>query len=157
MSKTVIAHLLLCPCFYGFTITNAQLLLYSIHIVPTQCVKKGESYTLTAPANYTGIQWFTLSGATAMPDSGANTNILVVTQAGTYYYTATDNASCAIELCCPVTMTTVSNPLPSISIVTVPDCGLSNGALTATVTGGTSPYTYLWSTIPAQTLASAGI
>lgn len=154
MSKTVTATFSYAPACTASAIINAPVQCNTPCPPSTYSMCQGESYTLTAPANYTGIQWFTLSGATAMPIGGANTNILVVTQAGTYYYTATDNASCAIELCCPVTVT-ISNPLPSISIVTVPDCGLSNGALTATVTGGTSPYTYLWSTIPVQTLANA--
>jgi hypothetical protein len=34
-------------------------------------------------------------------------------------------------------------------------CGLNNGWAAVTVTGGTAPYTYAWSTVPSQTTATA--
>jgi len=42
-----------------------------------------------------------------------------------------------------------------IIITTTPSPGDTNGVVTALVTGGTSPYFYLWSTTPPQTTASA--
>lgn len=52
----------------------------------------------------------------------------------------------------------ISQPTPVA--VTVVDsnttCGKSNGEAMASVSGGTSPYAYLWNTSPAQTTASAG-
>ena len=62
--------------------------------------------------------------------------------AGTFPVIATDTNGCKSSL-----LAVISEPNPiTITIeVTNSECGDSSGSATATVTGGTSPYTYEWS------------
>ncbi|OFY70837.1 MAG: hypothetical protein A3G23_11995 [Bacteroidetes bacterium RIFCSPLOWO2_12_FULL_37_12] len=65
--------------------------------------------------------------------------------AGTYTVTITDTNGCTATASSSVS----NNGGPSLAIVdsTNPDCsGGSNGSIEVSATGGTSPYTYLWST-----------
>jgi gliding motility-associated-like protein len=84
----------------------------------------------TGPYSY---QWMpgNLSG-------GTQTNLT----AGTYTITATDANACTGTL-----TITITEPLAlTITGTTVnADCNQSNGAVSMVVSGGTSPYTYLWS------------
>ena len=114
----------------------------------------GDTYTLTAPAGYSGYQWYTVVGMTETPIAGATSNVYVATMPGTYIYRAIDNGSCAIELCCPVTLNDV-RPLLSCTAIVTPGCGQSNGSATVTAVGGAGGYTYSWGTTPAQTGATA--
>ena len=61
---------------------------------------------------------------------------------GTYFLSVTDANGC-------VTNDTVALVNTGIPVVTAniddPECGLNDGSITAVVTGGTAPYTYLWS------------
>ncbi len=66
--------------------------------------------------------------------------------AGTYTITVTDANSCTASQ----TGITLTQPASVLSIVTTPSAvtcqGGSNGSITAVPSGGTSPYTYAWST-----------
>jgi PKD repeat protein len=64
--------------------------------------------------------------------------------AGTYTVTATNPAGCTASASAVIT-SAPSNISVTFS-TTLAACGQSNGGATATVTGGSSPYTYLWST-----------
>jgi hypothetical protein len=72
---------------------------------------------------------------------------------GIYSVTVTDANNCTVEQ----TLVLTDTPGPTLSAGTVVDatCNASNGSLQVTVTGGTSPITYLWSTTPAQNTATA--
>ncbi|MFT3886411.1 MAG: choice-of-anchor L domain-containing protein [Flavobacteriales bacterium] len=75
---------------------------------------------------------------------------------GTYTVTARDVNNCTATQ--PVTITGPSAAL-SASIPTHTDAacnGAQNGSATVNVSGGTAPYTYNWSTSPAQSTATAG-
>jgi PKD repeat protein len=71
--------------------------------------------------------------------------------AGTYTVTVSDTTHCAVTSA-PVTITEPS-PL-SIAFTNTPSSG-SNGSAKATVSGGTTPYTYSWNTNPIQTTQTA--
>ena len=62
--------------------------------------------------------------------------------AGSYTVTVRDAGGCSVTLPCVITQ-----PLELVATVNVRDiyCGVSQGSLTATVIGGTQPYTYIWS------------
>ncbi len=104
------------------------------------------SATVTAGG---GVPAYTYSWA---PSGGTNSNASGLS-AGTYTVTVTDANGCTSTA--SVTLTQPPTMNPSISaIVNVACHGGNTGSLTATETGGTAPYTYLWN--PAgQTNATA--
>lgn len=72
--------------------------------------------------------------------------------AGTYTITVNDNNNC------PGTQTVTITEPPVLSATTSntpTTCGLNNGTVTATPTGGTSTYTYSWNSTPVQTTQTA--
>lgn len=75
--------------------------------------------------------------------------------AGSYTVTATDALGCPWVL-----STTVGAPaaitIPSIQSTDETCAGLGNGSVTVTVSGGTAPYTYLWSTNATTSSITAG-
>lgn len=80
--------------------------------------------------------------------SGATANNL---QAGSYSLTVKDNNGCSATAA-----TIINEPAAIAASFTIQNatCGVNNGGVTATVTGGLSPYTYTW--MPGN-IASAGI
>ena len=73
--------------------------------------------------------------------NGANTQSINVTTAGAYSVTVSSNGCSSTSN--PVTVTSTSI---NISVnISSPSCGASNGSITATVSGGQSPYAVQWS------------
>jgi gliding motility-associated-like protein len=62
---------------------------------------------------------------------------------GTYYITVTDNVAGCVSIAGFNVQS--GNAVVVTSSVTQPACGLINGAIDLTTSGGTGPYTYLWS------------
>ncbi|HQU65314.1 MAG TPA: Ig-like domain-containing protein, partial [Flavobacteriaceae bacterium] len=94
----------------------------------------------TASANVTGgsgnFSYAWSNGGTTQTISGL--------AAGSYTVTVTDN----VTLCTASSTTTVNQPAvltSGIAVNNVPCYGDSTGSLDLTVTGGTAPYTFLWS------------
>ncbi|MES2132171.1 MAG: PKD domain-containing protein [Bacteroidota bacterium] len=65
--------------------------------------------------------------------------------AGAHTVTITYNTTCSTSLTFTLTQPSV---LTAVTSATSSNCGQSNGDAIATVTGGTGPYTYLWSNGP---------
>ncbi|MEZ4893194.1 MAG: SprB repeat-containing protein, partial [Saprospiraceae bacterium] len=74
--------------------------------------------------------------------NGATTQDISNLSAGTYTVTVTDNHGCTKS-----TSATITEPSELSLSKTVVDatCGLSNGSIDLTVSGGTNPYSYAWS------------
>ncbi|GDX51088.1 hypothetical protein LBMAG27_01350 [Bacteroidota bacterium] len=69
------------------------------------------------------------------------TQDLTTIYSGNYNLTVTDANGCTEDLSVIISDT----PIPSVAYITVPStCGNSNGSIDVTVTGGISPYTYVW-------------
>ena len=63
--------------------------------------------------------------------------------ADTYIIEVTDSIGCVT----PITVDLLEpNPMVVIDVVTPPDCGVNNGQISITSSGGNLPHTYLWST-----------
>jgi hypothetical protein len=75
--------------------------------------------------------------------NSATTQDLANLVAGTYTVTVTDANACTKTL--SATITQPSAGLTASATTVNSTCGNANGSVDLTVTGGTSPYTYLWS------------
>lgn len=73
--------------------------------------------------------------------------------ANTYIVTATDQNGCTGTL--PVTILNLTGPSVSVTSTNVSCFGGNNGSATVTATGGELPYSYTWSTVPAQLTPTA--
>ncbi|MGI6323988.1 MAG: gliding motility-associated C-terminal domain-containing protein [Bacteroidales bacterium] len=137
---------------YTVTVTDANLCT----AITTVAVSQPES-ALSGTTSVTDVGCFgestgevdlTVTGGTAsytyLWSNGAMTQDLVNVPAGSYTVTITD-----ANLCTTQAFATVSQPsaaLDASATATDVKCfGESTGAVDLTVTGGTAPYTYLWS------------
>lgn len=84
--------------------------------------------------------------------SGSTTNVV----AGSYTYSVTDSKGCNATQ--NITITEPSPAPPTVSLVSITNAkcaGSADGSATVAVSGGKAPYTFQWSTLPAQITASA--
>ena len=103
----------------------------------------------TATANPNGTAPYTYSWNTTPVQTTQTASNL---SPGTYTVTVTDANNCTASA-----NVTINQPA-AISLVTNTTnetCNGANGSASATVSGGTPPYTYSWNTTPVQTLATA--
>ena len=154
----------LCAGSYALTITDGNGCVSSTLFTLTDPAGMTLSFT-SAPANCgvsNGAASVSVTNGTApysylWDDSGAQaTDTATALAAGTYNVTVTDSSGCTAT-----GSTTVGNSgAPTVSIISTNiNCnGICDGSVTATVTGGTAPYTYLWDD-PATTtiLAATGL
>ncbi len=102
---------------------------------PTACGSSTGTATATATGGTGSITYAWSNGGSGASISGLS--------AGSYTVTATDQNGCT-----STAVATVSNstgPSSNISTTVHTTCGLSNGAATATATGGNGALNYLWS------------
>lgn len=106
--------------------------------------------TLTVTATG-GTSGYTYSWSTNPAQTGATATGLAP---GNYDVTVTDANGCTTTT--GGTVGAASNPVSvSVNNAVTTGCGLSDATLTATVTNGAGPFTYTWSTSPAQNGATA--
>jgi gliding motility-associated-like protein len=158
----------------NFTMSNSgdcyNFLMMGIYYQTTNCVTCTPSAGLTitsttVPATCSlcnGTATVTVTGGTAPYTYSWNTTPVQTTAtatglcAGTYTVTVSDASGCFTSTA-TITITTTSSALTvNTSLQTNVSCfGQCNGSATVTVTGGTSPYTYSWNTVPVQTTSTA--
>lgn len=101
----------------------------------------------------TGIANLTVAGGTSpytfIWSNTATTEDLNTLAAGTYSVTVTDNKLCTVTAGVTITQPAAISLTPSSTNAT---CGAANGTAGIAASGGTSPYTYLWT--GGQTTAS---
>jgi len=102
----------------------------------SNCVSNDGSIDITVTGGSGDFSYLWSNGPTTQDVSGLAT--------GTYFVTVTDN----VEGCVAITSFTVQsgNPVLASTTTTDPSCGLINGAIDLTPSGGTAPYAYSWST-----------
>ncbi|MGP8216987.1 MAG: gliding motility-associated C-terminal domain-containing protein [Bacteroidia bacterium] len=150
----------LCPLGYTLNVTDGNGCTTSGNVTITQpTVLTGIISDTNVSCNLgsNGVALITVSGGTT-PYSyswsdGLSTSSITNLSVGTYVVTVNDSNNCNIT-----DSITLTQPGPiNISIApTNATCNADcNGSAIATVTGGTSPYTYSWSTLPGQTTDTA--
>jgi gliding motility-associated-like protein len=118
----------------------------SLVSTPVSCFG-GNNGTVAASATG-GVLPYTYSWS-----NGAATAQTTGLMTGTYVFTLSDAAGCKVT-----DSVKVNKPANALGVVTtglpVTCFGASNGSSSAVVTGGTAPYTNVWSTSPVQTTAT---
>jgi gliding motility-associated-like protein len=146
---------------YTITIRDANLCTSSFPV--TVIDQQGPVVTLATQVNVScfgqcnGSATTNISGGTApytyLWSNGQTTPNATNLCQGITSFTVTDAAGCEANLGVTITQPPV---LTANAVGTNPLCnGSSNGSANVAVFGGTSPYTYAWSTAPSQTTATA--
>jgi len=138
---------------YDLVVTDAsgcsETVPYTINQEPDWVSSQTATHVSCAGGNDGEITTTLLTGGTPpytylwSPGGETTENISGLTQ-GTYTLTVTDDLSCQFTL----PSVTVSQPTPIViteAHVNVTCDGLENGSINISVSGGTAPYTYLWS------------
>jgi hypothetical protein len=112
-------------------------------------VCEGSTVNLSA-SNITGAT-YSWTGPNGFTSSNQNTTTTV---AGTYSVTATVNG-CTSEVSETTVVIVAGQLLVSIAADHATCFGSDNGSLTATINGGSGDFSYVWTTIPVQTTATA--
>ena len=127
-----------CSLTRSFLISQPTQLLISGTASAASCFGYSNGSVQTAGTG--GVQPYSYSW-----NNGGNTTVLQNISAGTYSVTITDNQNCTSS-----ESYTVTQPpqllLQQSGALHISCYGLSNGAVSATATGGTPPYNMLWNT-----------
>ena len=117
-----------------FNLSQITSLSLTTSKVDAKCGQSNGSATVTASGGTTPYTYKWSNGATSSSISNLT--------AGTYTVTVTDNNQCTKTA--SVTIISLTGPTATTTKVDA-KCGKSDGSATANPTGGTTPYTYIWS------------
>jgi gliding motility-associated-like protein len=159
-SQTTATATGLAPGSYTAQVTDGNGCIASASVVITQPAPLAQTFTTTNVSCFAGndgVITVNPTGGTGpytyfwTPGSYTTQTINTLT-AGTYTVVFTDAHGCtrtgSVGITQPTGMTLTSTQVNAT-------CNLSNGSATVSVTGGSGPYTYLWSDPAAQTTATA--
>ncbi|MEZ4893191.1 MAG: SprB repeat-containing protein [Saprospiraceae bacterium] len=124
-----------CTKSISATITQPSVLSLSKTVVHATCGGNNGSIDLSVSGGTNPYTYVWSNGATTQDISNLS--------AGTYTVTVTDNNNCTKSL--SATVNNQSGPTVSETHVNVACYGGNTGSIDISVSGGTSPYTYLWS------------
>lgn len=135
--------------FYSFLVTDANGCTRSgtVNILPATIIAANVTGSNATCTLSNGSATVSPSGGTApyayLWNTGATTASLTGLAAGSYSVTITDNNGCHIT---KTRQVNTSSPVHVGLITTPATCIFNNdGSVAATATGGTAPYSYLWS------------
>ncbi|HEY4797659.1 MAG TPA: hypothetical protein VII99_01160, partial [Bacteroidia bacterium] len=141
-----------CDAASTITVSAPLALATGVSSTPATCFGLCNGTVLSSASGGTSpYTYLWTKGGTTIATTAAVTGLC----AGTYSLTLKDSHSC-------ITTTTVNVTQPNLFSATISSAtpnplncnGDCNGTAATTVTGGTSPYTYLWNTTPVQTTPS---
>lgn len=119
------------------TITQPPALTTSVGIVNASCGTGDGSATVAVMGGVSPYSYL-------WSDPGAQTTSAATGLfAGNYTVTVTDSKGCSITA--NAAINNPSAPTVAVSVTDVTACGANDGTATATPSGGTPPYSYLWS------------
>ena len=137
---------------YSVTVTDANNCSATTSVTITQPDSLIANYTVTPQKSCAGVPDgsidLTVTGGTApytyLWFNESTDQDITGLMPGTYYVTITDANNCAKII--DNIVVTHTDSLTAIADITQPNCSVSyNGQISLTVSGGTSPLTYLWS------------
>ncbi len=138
-----------CRAVYNFNITQPAPLTVTTGAQNAICtgISNGKAFAVpvggTAPYSYV---WNT--SPTQSTDTARGLS------AGIYSVTITDSKGCRASQ--SVSVKASPGVQAAINIIQTPCTGTTDGELAGTATGGTAPYSWSWSTLPAQTTQTIG-
>lgn len=135
-----------CTITANTTLTQAPAIVANAAITPSNCTQADGAIDLTVNG---GSPPYTFAW-----DSSHFTEDIVGVTAGNYTVTITDNKSC--DLIQTYSISDQNGPVATITSSNNITCnGTCNGTATVGVTGGSGLFQYNWSSVPAQTTATA--
>lgn len=150
----------LCAGTYTVTATDANgcTITQSYNITQPPALAVTTSFTQSTCSAANGSAAVTVSGGTGTysytwAPTGGNAATATGLTAATYTCTISDGNSCTTT----ATVTVPNANSPALSIISTTDVscfGGNDGEATASSTGGTTPYTYLWSNADADSIGS---
>jgi hypothetical protein len=136
-----------CPGAAAFTLSDPSNMVLSFTSATASCGAANGSASVTVTNGTPPYTYLWDDPGTQSTDTAS------ALAAGTYSVTVTDSSGCTASA-----NTTVGNtgaPNVSISVSSASCSGMCNGSATATATGGSAPYTYLWDDPAATTVLTA--
>ena len=126
-----------CVATQAVTITEPPVLQAAATSQPASCGFSDGSAQVTVQGGKPpyGYAWSPSGGSTATANNLAG---------GSYTVTVTDSANCTASATVTVSVVGVDSSLVLTTVTTPESCVGNDGTALVTVTGGTSPYTYLW-------------
>ncbi len=136
----------LTPGAYNLVVTDANgctsVTAFVISMGAPLAVELGSNITICLGASATLCN--NLSNTTVLWSTGDTTQCINVSVQGLYIITVTDSLGCTGTD--NIFLAIDPQIVPYVTIDTLPACGICNGVLSGGFTGGTPPYSYLWST-----------
>ncbi len=135
---------------YGVTVTTSVgCTAVGFFTVPAETINieisgtVSDNVSCTTPNGFVDIDLFPTAPYTYLWSNGRTTQDIFDVPAGTYTVTVTLGVGCSAEATFEVLNNTTP---PNLSTSTTPaTCGQSNGSASVNASGGSSPYTFLWS------------
>ncbi len=134
-----------CTVIVGVMVNEPSMILLTISSLPENCGATDGSVTVNVSGGTSPYIYLWSTGAATSTDTALVT--------GSYSVTVTDSASCTADS--SVIVNGIGGPSLTLLTTDVSCFGDSNGTATVSPSGGTLPYTYLWSDSQNQTTATA--